>query len=240
MDSETGLKPHLLQAIIDRSNLSQRVYDNTFAVMTSLKEILHELASELDEELEERIDERVRIEYRDKGKYEAHFSFGENLLIFSMHTDIFRFPREDSIWHNSYVGAGGAGTGASGGEGGDNAFCGIINVWNFLKDSFEHKRLADEGYLVARIFVNREMRFFVEGKRQTAFGRDSFGTHVIDRKSIAEIVEAAIDYSLHFDLLVPPYDSQKITTAEVFNTKMENSKLITGKRLGYEFRTDDI
>ena len=230
MESETGLKPHLLQAIIDRSNLSQRVYDNTYAVMTKLKEILHELASELDEELEESLDERVRIEYRDRGKYEAHFIFGENLLIFSMHTDIFRFGDGDEVWKNPYVAGGGA----------DNAFCGIINVWNFLKDSFEHKRLGDEGYLVARIFVNREMRFLVEGKGQTAFGRAGFGHHSVDKEGLADVVEAAIDYALHFDLLVPPYESQKVATAEMFNTKMENSKMQTGKLMGYEFNVSDI
>ncbi len=230
MESETGLKPHLLQAIIDRSNLSQRVYDNTYAVMTKLKEILHELASELDEELEESLDERVRIEYRDRGKYEAHFIFGENLLIFSMHTDIFRFEDGDEVWRNPYVADGGA----------DNAFCGIINVWNFLKDSFEHKRLGDEGYLVARIFVNREMRLMVEGKGQPAFGRAEFGRWTVDKEGLADVVEAAIDYALHFDLLVPPYESQKTVTAEVFSTRVENSKMRTGKMLGYEFRVDDI
>ncbi len=231
MESETGLKPHILQAIIDRSNLSQRVYDNTYAVMTKLKEILHELASELDEELEESLDERVKIEYRDRGKYEAHFIFGENLLIFSMHTDIFRFGKDDAVWKNPYV---------AGEEGADNAFCGIINVWNFLKDSFEHKRLGDEGYLVARIFVNRDMRYFVEGKGQTAFGRAEFGRHLVDRKGLADIVEAAIDYALHFDLLVPPYESQKVVTAEVFSTRVENSKMQPGKLLGYEFNVEDI
>ncbi len=229
MESATGLKPHILQAIIERSNLSQRVYDNTYAVMTKLKEILHELASELDEELEESLDERVRIEYRDRGKYEAHFTFGENLLIFSMHTDIFRFGEGDTVWRNDYVS----------GEP-DNAFCGIINVWNFLKDSFEHKRLGDEGYLVARIFVNREMRYFVEGKGQTAFTRAEFGRHPVDKEGLADIIEAAIDYALHFDLLVPPYESQKVVTAEQFNTKMENSKMQTGKLMGYSFDVSDI
>lgn len=229
MESDTGLSPRILQAIIDKSNLGQKVFDNTYDVMQNLKEILHELASDLDDELEEKIDERVRIEYRDRGKYEAQFVFGENLLIFSMHTDIFRFGREDAIWQNPYVVDEPA-----------NAYCGIINVWNFLKDSFEHKRLGDEGYLVARIFVNREMQFFVEGKRQTTCPRPQFGKHPVDKDALTEIVESAIDYSLHFDLLVPPYESQKIVEAEQFNTKFENSKMRTGKRLGYEFRTDDI
>ncbi len=229
MESETGLGPHILQAIIEKSNLSQRVFDNTYAVMTKLKEILHELASELDEELEERLDERVKIEYKDRGKYEAHFTFGENLLIFSMQTDIFRFEPGDGIWKNEYVAAEP-----------DRGACGIINVWNFLKDSFEYKRLGDEGYLVARVFVNREMRFMVEGKGQKGFGRGVFGNHIVDKAGLTAVIEAAIDYALSFDLLVPPYESQKVVTAEQFNTKMENSKMQTGKRLGYEFTTDDV
>lgn len=229
MENEIGLSPKILQAIIEKSNLGQKVYDNTYAVMQKLKEILHELASELDEQLDESLDERVRIEYRDRGKYEAHFLFGENLLIFSMHTDIFRFGREDPIWKNPYVADEPA-----------NGYCGIINVWNFLKDSFEHKRLGDEGYLVARIFVNREMQFMVEGKRQHAKTRSKFGCCQVDKEGLTDVVEAAIGYSLHFDLLVPPYESQKIVTAEQFNTKFENSKMQTGKRLGYDFRLDDI
>jgi hypothetical protein len=229
MESQTGLSPKILQAIIDKSNLGQQVSDNTYAVMQQTKEILHELAADLDEELEEKLDEQVRIEYRDRGKYEAHFVFGENMLIFSMHTDVFQFSREDAIWKNPYV------TNAPA-----NGYCGIITVWNFLKDSFEHKRLGDEGYLVARIFVNRDMQFFVEGKRQSEFRREAFGSRAVDKEALTDIIEAAIDYSLQFDLLVPPYDSQKTVEAEQFNTKFENSKMRTGKRLDYEFRTDDI
>ncbi len=224
-----GLKPAILQAIIEKSNLSQRVYDNTFAVMTKLKEILHELASDLDEELEESLDERVRIEYRDRGKYEAQFIFGENLLIFSMHTDIFRFSPDDAVWGSDYLSSEP-----------ENGFCGIINVWNFLKDSFEHKRLGDEGYLVARIFVNRQMHFMVEGKGQGAFSRAEFGRHHVDKEGLTDVIEAAVDYSMHFDLLVPPYESLKVVTAELFNTKLENSKMQTGKRLGYNFDVSEI
>jgi hypothetical protein len=229
MESQTGLSSKILQAIIDKSNLGQRVSDNTYSVMQQIKEILHELAADLDEELEEKLDERVRIEYRDRGKYEAHFVFGENMLIFSMHTDVFQFGRDDAIWQNPYIAREPA-----------NGYCGIINVWNFLKDSFEHKRLGDEGYLVARVFVNRDMQFFVEGKRQIVYRRESFGDQKVNKEVLTDIIEEAIDYSLHFDLLVPPYDSQKVAEVEQFNTKFENSKMRTGKRLDYEFRTNDI
>ena len=39
---------------------------------------------------------------------------------------------------------------------------------------------------------------------------------------------------------MPPYAELKRVTVDQFNTKMDNSKFVTGKRLGYDFETDDI
>ena len=39
---------------------------------------------------------------------------------------------------------------------------------------------------------------------------------------------------------MPPYAVLKRVTVDLFNTKMDNSKFVTGKRLGYDFETDDI
>ena len=44
------------------------------------------------------------------------------------------------------------------------SFCGVIHVYNFLNDSFKYNRLNDVGNLVARIFVNKDKHFFVEGE----------------------------------------------------------------------------
>ena len=53
-------------------------------------------------------------------------------------------------------------------------------------------------------------------------------------------MESAIDFSLNFDLLMPPYEENKRVTLDQFNTRMDNSKFVTGKRLGYDFDIDDI
>ena len=121
-----------------------------------------------------------------------------------------------------------------------NSYCGVINIYNFLADSFKNKRADDEGYLIGRIFVNREGKFFVEGKRQERWRVDSFGSEQISREAILEIVERAILYSLGFDLLMPAYDTIKRVNVEQFDSRTENTPLQTGKRLGYEFRSDDI
>lgn len=122
----------------------------------------------------------------------------------------------------------------------DNSYCGIIDIYNFLSDSFKFNRSADEGYLIGRIFINREKCYFVEGKRQTILRPAEFGSQKITREDLIEIMETAINYAINFDPLTPPYEINKRVTVDQFNTKMDNSKFTTGKRLGYEYNLDDI
>ena len=123
---------------------------------------------------------------------------------------------------------------------GRNTMGGVINIYNFLSDSFKFNRNADEGYLIGRIFINRERRYFVEGKRQTSLRAMDFGRDEIDREALIPVLESAIAFSLEFDLLMPPYEGNKRVTVDQFNTKMDNSKFVTGKRLGYDFDVEDI
>ena len=62
----------------------------------------------------------------------------------------------------------------------------------------------------------------------------------IDSEALVRILESAIYYALNFDLLLPSYDDNKRVTVDQFNTKLDNSKFVTGKRLGYDFDVDDI
>ena len=86
------LRAKILETIVLRkSSLKQQVFDNTFATFNELKDILFEMSSEWDDELDGRIDRRVRIEYRDRGRFETQFQVASDLLIFRMHTDVFEF-----------------------------------------------------------------------------------------------------------------------------------------------------
>ncbi len=229
MESSSTLRGRIEETIIKKSALKQKVFDNTFAIFNELKDTLLEMASEMEDDMEGRIDKRARIEYRDRGKFEAQLQIAGDQLIFQMHTNVFEFETNHVIWENTYV------------QGdNDNSYCGMINIYNFLSDSFKFNRNADEGYLIGRIFINRERMFFVEGKRQTLVRAKDFGKREIDRAALVGILESAIAYALGFDLLVPPYEAQKRVTVDQFNTRMDNSKFVTGKRLNYNFNVDDI
>ena len=226
---KSPLREKILATIINKSTLKQHIFDNTFATFNELKDVLFEIASELDDDLDGKLDKRVRIEYRDRGKFEAQLQIASDLLIFRMHTDIFEFDSNHIIWQNEYVQTER-----------DNSYSGVIDIYNFLSDSFKFNRNADEGYLIGRIFINREKCFFVEGKRQSLVRPMAFGKEKITREDLIAIMETAINYAINFDLLVPSYEDNKRVTVDQFNSKMDNSKLVTGKRIGYEFNVDDI
>jgi len=218
----------ILKNLTDKSGMKQLVYDNTFATFNLIKEVLHEMASDYNSAFKG-IDKRVKLEYHDRGKFEAELRVAGDILIFSMHSNVFQFDRDHNIWKLSYVK--------------DNnmaSYCGIINIYNFLRDSFKYNRLDDLGYLIGRIFINKDYHYFVEGKRQMGFLYNNFGTATIDKESLINIIQSSILYTLEFDLLVPPYDVVKIASVNQMNTKIENSKLQTGKRLGFKFNSDDV
>ena len=217
----------IVEMLKEKSTLKQSVYENTFETFSMLKDVLHELINDINEEVVS-ADRRIKVDYRDRGKFEAEARIAEDILIFSMHSNIFEFSREHFIRQTSYVQ-----------KNLSNSYCGIISIYNFLADSFKYNRVGDLGYLIGRIFINREKHFFVEGKRQMSC-INNFATCVINPDEIRTVLEKAIRYALHFDLLVTPYDDVKIATVEQLNAKIENGKLQTGKRLGFHFKSDDI
>lgn len=166
----TPLRVRILDTLVRKSTLKQKVFDHTFAVFNLLKETLLEMASELDDQLDGRLDRRVRIEYRDRGKFEVQLQVANDVLIFQMHTDVFDFDAQHPVRQTPYVQADA-----------ENAYCGVVNIYNFLSDSFKFNRNADEGYLIGRLFINRERRYFVEGKGQTSLRAATSG----GRKSTA-------------------------------------------------------
>ncbi len=193
------------------------------------KEGRRERRGDLNEMLENQGARRVRLEYRDRGKFEAELKFADDVLIFSLHTDIFQFDRDHPVWKNPYVKSNPY-----------NGYSGVINVYNFLYDSLKYNRNDDLGYMVARMFINKDKAFFVEGKRQKKQMTALFGKSILTRDDLVAFVEAAILYTLSFDLLVPPYDMVKEATVGEMNTKIESSRMKTGKRLGFKYNSDDV
>jgi hypothetical protein len=220
-----------LNEIIDKfkskSVLKQQIYQNTRQVFGELKQVAMDFVIESKKELKKNKISQIDIEFNDKGEFEAELRFAGDALLFIMHTNVFQFPREHSIMRNSYIK-----------EDESRAYCGVIYIYNFLADSLKYKRETDIGYLVARIFVNKEFHFIVEGKRQINFLNNTFVLEPIDYPILKKVLETAIIYSIDFDLLLQPYDMLKEVTLSQLMEYSSSQHLQTGKRLGFRFQAD--
>ncbi len=228
MGKEKAHKKELLELLRIKSQLKQKVYDNTLSAFSNLKNLQEKISIDYNRDLTD-VDERIKLNYEPRGEFESEFKVAGDLLFFSMHSNIFEFNREHHIWELPYVK-----------ENIFNSYCGIINIYNFLSDSFRYNRQEDLGYLITRIFVNHENHFFVEGKRQSEFSYKNFHKQVVTKEKLHHILEVLILYALQFDLLVPPYDEIKIVSVGQMNQKIQHSRLRTGKRMGFKFNSDDV
>jgi hypothetical protein len=227
--TEKEVRESLLEAFVIKSTVKQKVYENTMQTFYILKNVLKQIEEDYLSKIKNDVPEAVLPVYKERGTFEAEFKIAGDLLIFSMHSNVFEFDDKHPVWNTEYLK-----------EDPLRSYCGTINIYNFLADSFKYNRVNDLGYLVARIFVNKENHFFVEGKRQADEVVKDFAMDTISPGVIRQIVETAIQYCIEFDLLVPLYEQVKIATVDQMNQKMSFSKMITGKRLGFGFKTDDV
>lgn len=226
MDKKTP-RELILGLLKEKACLKQDVYTNTFNTFNALKEAAENIANELSSDILKH-DKRVKVDYKDKGPFEFELRVAGDLLIFSMHTNVFEFDKSHQMWHTSYVK-----------EDHNRSYCGIIHIYNFLNDSFLYNRIGDLGYLIGRIFINKENHFFIEGKRQLGFLYNDFAKATINDNSLKAVVESTILYSLSFDLFTPPFDSIKEVSVQDMLVASEGMKTKTGKRLGFRFQSDD-
>ncbi len=217
----------ILKILQEKADVKQKIFDISFEVFNQLKSVLKNTATEINAELIGKVDERVLLEYNDKGAFEAELKIAGDVLIFNMHTNVFDFPMEHNIRKFSYFY-----------DNPMNSLSGIISVYNFLSDSFRFHRYEDLGYMIARIFINQERHYFLQGKRQLGFLYNDYENTVVDEAALKNIIFSCILYTMDFDLLVPPYDEVSILSVGQILDANNKTRVKTGKRLGFQFYAD--
>lgn len=216
----------LLPALRAKAAFKQEVYRTTLETFRLIKKVLADMADEYRKKYQSH-PLQIPFEYRDKGEFEAELRFGGDVLIFTMHTNVFEFSRDHEVMKTSYIH-----------ENTSRSYCGVIMIFNFLADSFKYNRINDLGYMIGRIFVNNEKHYFVEGKREVGQLYNNFQSSVINDETVRLILDSAIRYTCNFDLLTPPYDAMKMITVADIQSTLDNMKMTTGKRLGFRFQGD--
>lgn len=217
----------ICQLLIEKGELKQQIYSSTMESMELFKECAKEFETYYEENYAE-AHPRVSVDYNGKNLHEFKLRFAGDVLIFLMHTNIFEFPRDHEVMKTPYIR-----------EDKTRSYCGVIHIFNFLADSFRYNRVNDSGYMIGRIFINKDKHFYVEGKRELASVLNNFNDRELDKEAVVEILQSAIQYTVNFDLLVPEYSNLvEISVDDILQIEDQNMILKTGKRLGFRFEPD--
>lgn len=219
-------KELIVDTLIDKSDAQRAAFANTQAALNEIKAVLQAVVKDYNMTFAAKNHPNM-MEYRDRGAHDAELVLGPDMLLFSLSANVFDFDKTHSMWKTSYVQK----TPMS-------SFCGVINVYNFLADSIKYQRNEDVGYLIARIFVNKDNHFFVEGKRQLGFLYNDFMNAFASPEMMRNVVESAMLFTLDFDLIVPEYEQVSMITVEALTEQLNNVKASTSKRLGFRFSSE--
>lgn len=223
-----SLQESLVETLRTKSVWKQNTSLNTKKHFEILKSILQELATELSTQLAQ-VAPSLKVSYEELSPFDVQLMFSGDVLIFSMHTNTFEFDPEHVIHKNIYTA-----------QQKLRSMCGMIQVYNFLSDSVRYQRMNDVGYLIARIFINAEDHFFVDGNKQLMFHFSDFSTLMMTKESMKNLIGRCLQYALDFDLYVPPFDTvREISLAQKWQTTTEHS-VATGKRLGFDLSQFDM
>jgi hypothetical protein len=222
----TGNYDKILSEFESKASLKQAIYRSTTEVFGLLKNQLAAITVKLQQDYTAK-DPSVEVHFNESNKFEAQLKFSGDMLMVSMHTNIFTFDPSHSIYQTKYI------------KKDDTlSYCGIIYIHNFLADSIKYNRLADEGSLIARILINKEKHFIVEGDGALDFLYQDFATNEVTEEKLTDIIERSILFCLDADLVIPPFAQVKDVTLNQKQSMLMGSGYPTGKHLGYQFKAE--
>lgn len=225
MEEKNTVRDGIIDLLLNKAAMKQDIADYAEKVFDHFKDIANDELEILKQTVS---DKRVRMKMEDKGKHEFRVSIGSDILVFQLHRNVFRLPDENPLWKTPYLEQNGA-----------NGYFGMINIYNFLAESFEQNRVNDAGYLIGRVYLNHEERFMVEGKGQLGFLFRDLENSKMNDDIARHILQVSMAYAIEFDLITPPYDLVQQVSVGQIQMISSNLQVATGKRLGFKFSADD-
>ncbi len=209
--------------LVDKGALKQKIFDNTLETLRLIKQACRELETEINGQLQSVPEARIRLKFRNITQFQADLKVAGDLLVFFMHSNIFQFDPNHPAWKSKVIK-----------DDEKASFVGVIHIYNFLADSFKYNRMEDMGWLIRRIFVNKDNMFWLEQVSQEDKVKFYIEPQQVKPGVIRQIVEDAVLFAMNFDLQVLPYEKVQLTTVEEI---VEARKIgaPTGKKVGFNY-----
>lgn len=213
------LQDSVLNLLHDKVTLKQDVLALTKKWFKELNEVITSEVSTLKLGLR---DQRIRMDFTVKSDYETRVLIGSDALIFHLHTNVFTIPEDNPLWKDAYVK-----------KDFSRGYFGVIYVYNFSAQSILQNRIGDEGALLARIYINKESRFVVEGVQQVALRFPKIAKNILTKDVFVEMLHLLFLGAVSNDLIIPPYDVVSGINVDQLNELSENLGIRTNKTLGF-------
>ena len=218
---------HIIRSLSEKATVKLNVGQNAEWAFSLIRAALKKIESDISAETQS-IDKRISVKYTERGPLDVEFRISDDIIIFSLHTDAFTFPDGHPLWKHS-------GMRAEHGKG----YFGMISVYNFLTDSVKFNRVNDQGVLIARVFIDKNRHFFMEGKKQLSTLFNDPGQVLFSEENAKIVAEHLIAHCLDFDIIAPPFDQVRIISVQEMIEKSLSSVVSTGKRLGFRLQSDN-
>lgn len=192
-----------------------------FRQTKGLFDAIEKRSIELVKELEKRADsDELSFSVERKGEFEIQVKIAGDLIVFLMHSNVVTLPDNHGYIQTDYVS-----------QQPLRRYLGQINVYNFMADSYKYNRVHDSGYLIARIMMNVEERYFVEGEqlryRYANLSQDKFTDAELD-----ELLTILFRVSIETDLVATPISS--IRQIQMGELQSMSAKAGTGQKIGFQ------
>lgn len=173
-------------------------------------------------------DKDVTVEFNSINAQEFDVKLAGDMLIFVLGTNIVTLEESHPIMKEDYIR-----------ENEVNRYFGQIMIYNFMAESLKYNRTNDPGYLLARIMINHENRFFIEGERELESYNQMSEVPVTD-EDLQMVVRIVLKMAIENDLVAPAFTEVKAIT---LNQKRDHNLELGGAqkigfKMSYEQKTD--
>lgn len=225
MSQQNDSLPRIRQILENKSSAKQVTYKNLLRAFAILAHESKRIVDELEKQITVR-DEDVTVDFIEVNNHEFQVKLAGDLLIFVLHTNIVTFDESHATMQQHYFK-----------ENEINRYFGQIMIYNFMSDSIRFNRINDPGYLVARILINHENRFLVEGEGRLGFLFKQISAQPIETAELNQIVQHSLTTAIENDLMAPPFPQVKFIT---LHQKLEKtSELGAGQKIGFRMSYED-
>ena len=209
----------ILNKLQTTSKLKYNLFEQSEALFRQMEEICHTIAKEIFEANKD--DKPVPLKVERINDFEFIFRIGGDVLIFILQSNIVRLSDDTYLSKTKYLK-----------DDLSLRYFGQILIYNFLSDTLTYGRLEDPGYLISRILLNKENKFFIEGDRKIVYSFPDLKENPVSPEKMRDLIEKLIESALDNDLLAPAFQDLMLIT---YHQKLEHtSSMGNPKKIGFD------